>query len=48
MDKKIVNIRLDPELWRRVKSQAALEDLTLEHYVTQILQAAVEQSLKTS
>ncbi len=48
MDKKIVNIRLDPELWKRVKSQAALEDQTLERYVTQILQAALEQNSKPS
>jgi len=48
MDKKMINIRVNPDLWKQVKVQAALKDLTLERYVAQILQAAVEQSLKPS
>jgi predicted HicB family RNase H-like nuclease len=38
MDKKIINIRLDSELWKEAKLQAIKEDKTLQEWITEAIQ----------
>jgi len=40
--KKMVNIRLDSELWCKVKAQAAIEGKTLEHFIAEVLSKVVK------
>ena len=37
-----VFIRLDPELWKAVKSKAALQGKTLQDFVTETLEKSVK------
>jgi len=39
--KKMVNIRLDSELWRKIKLQAVAEGKTLQAYVAEVLENVV-------
>ncbi len=39
---KIINVRLDPELWARAKAQAAHEDRTLVSWLARAIRAALD------
>jgi hypothetical protein len=40
-DKKMINVRLSPELWKRAKSAAGERGQTLERWVTDALEAHI-------
>ena len=40
-DKKMINVRLNPELWKRAKSAAGERGQTLERWVTDALEAHI-------
>lgn len=42
MNKKPINIRLDPDLWKAAKLQALKEDKTLQEWITE----AIKEKLK--
>lgn len=41
--KKMINVRLNPELWQRAKAAAGAKGLTLERWVTDALEAHLDQ-----
>lgn len=40
--KKMINVRLNPELWQRAKAAAGARGLTLERWVTDALEAHLD------
>jgi hypothetical protein len=40
-DKRMINIRLDPEVWKRAKAAAGERGTTLERWVTEALEAHI-------
>lgn len=42
-DKKMINIRLSPELWNRAKAAAGERGMTLERWVTDALETHIAQ-----
>ena len=43
--RKIVNIRLDPDLWRKAKAQAAMEGKTLQEYLEALLTLSADNKI---
>lgn len=46
--RKGINLKVDTDLWRRVKAQAALEEKTANQWVEEALQGKLSSSLKPS
>ena len=46
MTRKLINIRLDVDLWRKTKIQAATEGKTLQDYVEQVLAESLNGAKK--
>lgn len=42
--KKMINVRLDPEVWARAKASAGENGTTLERWVTAALESHIERS----
>lgn len=43
VDKQVINIRLNPALWRKVKSQSALEGKTATQWVVEALEFKLKE-----
>jgi hypothetical protein len=41
VDKKMINVRLSPEVWKRAKATAGERGMTLERWVTDALEAHI-------
>ena len=45
IERKMVNIRLNPELWHKAKVQAAMDGKTLQEYLEALLTLSVEDKI---